>query len=340
MADRTLAGVGEVELVDRILAVLGSGEGVAGDTVRVGPGDDAAVLRCSGEVVVTTDAQHEGVHFERRWIEPRDLGARSIAVNASDLGAMGARPSGFLVALALPRSTDLDWVLQLAEGLRDGARAFGAEVIGGDIAAVEARVAINVTAIGDRAAERAAGRDRGRPGQRILVTGRPGRAAAGRALLQAGAEGVGAAARSCIDAFLRPQPPVALGIAAVERGLVGALMDVSDGIGIDLHRLCRASGVGARLDREQLLDDPRLAAVAREQRMDLEALVLGGGEDYELLCTVDEEHVATFHALSAELGVRVAMIGDVVDADEGLIVRGEDRNEPLPTGGWDHFACR
>jgi len=308
--------------------------------VRVGPGDDAAVLRCAGDVVVTTDAQHEGVHFERRWIEPRDLGARSIAVNASDLGAMGARPSGFLVALALPRSTGLDWLLQLAEGLRDGARAVGAEVIGGDVAAVDAPIAINVTAVGERAVGLDAGRDRARPGQRIFLSGWPGRAAAGRALLQAGAEDLGEGARICVDAFLRPEPPVSLGIAAVEQGLVGAMMDVSDGVGIDLHRLCRASGVGARLDRKRLLDDERLAAVARRQQIDLEALVIGGGEDYELLCTVDEKEVAAFRALASDVGVRVAAIGDIVDADEGLIVHGEDRNEPLPTGGWDHFACR
>jgi len=117
-------------------------------------------------------------------------------------------------------------------------------------------------------------------------------------------------------------------------------MDVSDGVGIDLHRLCRASGVGARLDRKRLLDDERLAAVARRQQIDLEALVIGGGEDYELLCTVDEKEVAAFRALASDVGVRVAAIGDIVDADEGLIVHGEDRNEPLPTGGWDHFACR
>lgn len=355
MADRTLAEVGEVGLVDRILEVLGGGESAANDAVRVGPGDDAAVLRCDGDVVVTTDAQHERVHFERAWIAPRDLGARAIAVNASDLGAMGARPRGFVVALALPPSIELEWVVRLAEGLRDGARALGGEVVGGDVAAVAAEdnaLAINVTAVGFRGTNVDAGRHRARPGQRIFLTGWPGRAAAGRELLRTRAERAGGgprerdavgfdgAAARCVAAFRRPAPPVALGVAAAEQGLVAAMMDVSDGVGIDLRRLCRASGVGARLDAERLLDDETLGTVAREHDLDHQALVIGGGEDYELLCTVEADNVAGFRALAAGHGVRLQAIGAVVDAVEGLTLRSGDRDEPLPAVGWDHFTCR
>ena len=145
MARLTVSDLGEVELVEQILDKLS----VPNSDVQIGPGDDAAVLGIGGSVVLTTDSQHEGIHYFAEWIAPEVLGRRAIAVNASDLGAMGARPRGFLVALALPISTELDWVISLAEGLREGAERFGASILGGDVAAVADRVSINVTALGE-----------------------------------------------------------------------------------------------------------------------------------------------------------------------------------------------
>ena len=120
----TVANMGEKALVERILDILGVGEsgapGVAAGDVLVGPGDDAAVLACRGNVVLTTDSQHEEVHFRREWISAEMLGRRSIAVNASDLGAMGARPTGFLVALALPAETRLEWIEELGDRVAPG----------------------------------------------------------------------------------------------------------------------------------------------------------------------------------------------------------------------------
>ncbi len=124
MADTSaVGGLGEMALVRRVLELLGTGETGTGSAyaARVGPGDDAAVVSWPGDVVLSTDSQQEGVHFRREWIEPEALGRRAIAVNASDVGAMGGEPRGFLVALTLPPDTALSWVEQLARGLRAGA---------------------------------------------------------------------------------------------------------------------------------------------------------------------------------------------------------------------------
>jgi thiamine-monophosphate kinase len=338
MADRRVGDIGEIELVDHILDILarGADSGECGP-VRVGPGDDAAVLRCEGNVVLTTDSQHEGVHFRREWIEPEQLGRRAIAVNASDLGAMGASPTGFLVALAMPSETELDWVSALARGLCGGARRYGATIVGGDVAAVPGPLSINITAVGERSDDIGAGRAGARVGQRLLVTGWPGRAAAGRSLLQSGHEG-GAAVHACVQAFLDPQPPVALGVAAAQRGLVAAMLDISDGVAIDLGRMCRASDVGARVDGDVLFADGVLKAAASDGLLDARGCVVGGGEDYELLCAIADADVGEFLRLAAEHDVETRVIGTVVDVGEGVTLSYQGHTEPLPRSGWDHFS--
>jgi thiamine-monophosphate kinase len=333
---RTVGEVGEIDLVARIVEILAEGVPLS-DAVKVGPGDDAAVVRCDGDVVLTSDSQHEDVHFRRAWIGARQLGRRAIAVNASDLGAMGSSPIGFLVALALPPDTELGWVEELAAGLREGAQRYGASVVGGDVAAVRERIAINVTAVGERHPDVTAGRDGARAGQRLFVSGWPGRAAAGLRLLQAGAPVSGAEAETCVRALLDPMPPVAFATAVAGRGLVGAMMDISDGVALDLGRLCRASRVGAQLDGSALIDDPLLASAAAGLGASPRELVLGGGEDYGLLCAVREGAEDEFHRLAEEHAVIVRAVGEVV-AGDGITLSVDGRAEPLAASGWDHFA--
>lgn len=339
MGSGTVAQMGEIALVARIVEILEEGTDASGtEQVVVGPGDDAAVLACEGDVVITTDSQHEGVHFERGWIDAAQLGRRAIAVNASDLGAMGARPLGFVVAVAMPGDTPVTWAEDLARGLRDGARLYGASIVGGDVAAVPGGVAINVSAVGQRPRSVASSRSGAAPGQRLYVTGWPGRAAAGRALLGAGETALDENARRCIDAYRDPDPPVDFAIAATARGLLAAVMDVSDGIGIDLRRMCRSSGVGAELDGAALLADEVLGAVAGALSLDAARLILGGGEDYELLCAVAVERVAALQELATAHGVKVRDIGALVDAAKGITVLRDGRRQPLPDGGWEHFG--
>jgi thiamine-monophosphate kinase len=365
---RTLADVGEVALVERIFEILGVGErgapGAAAGNVLVGPGDDAAVLACHDSIVLTTDSQHEDVHFRREWTSAEMLGRRAIAVNASDIGAMGARPTGFLVALALPKETRLEWVEELALGMRQGAERAGAVIVGGDVAAVPGKVSINVTAVGECDAAETVRRGGARAGDHIYVTGRPGRAAAGRRLLLAGhrlaseaavnardvpatpadkektasAPAVTSVVDECLLAFLDPTPPVAFGGEVARRGLVSAMMDVSDGLGIDLGRLCRASNTGAALRADLLLDDPVLQRVATDFGIDARACVLGGGDDYELLCAVSETDAADFRAAAASCGIEVRSIGAFVDGEARVALQIDGHQEPLSEGGWDHFS--
>ena len=199
--------------------------------------------------------------------------------------------------------------------MRRGAERVGAAIIGGDVAGVPGNVSINVTAVGecDQGSEFVR-RSGARPGDRMYVTGWPGRAAAGRRLLLAGhrlencrSEGVSdatssaagdkgvatappaaSAAQACLRAFLDPMPPVSFGGEVARRGHVGAMMDISDGIGIDLGRMCRASNTGAVLAAAPLFDDPVLRRMAADFDIDVRACVLGGGDDYELLCAVRE----------------------------------------------------
>ena len=225
----TVSDLGELELVERILGKLST----LNSDVQIGPGDDAAVLSIGGSVVLTTDSQHEGIHYCAEWIAPEVLGRRAIAVNASDLGAMGARPRGFLVALALPASTELDWVVSLAEGLREGAERFGASILGGDVAAVANRVSINVTALGEiEEGTDPVERGGAAEGTWCFVTGWPGRAAAARRMFKTGYRS-SAAFEPCIDAFLDPRPPVAFGGCVASQGLVGAMIDISDGLAVE-----------------------------------------------------------------------------------------------------------
>jgi thiamine-monophosphate kinase len=397
-APRMVREIGEVELVERILAILdGGASSVAGGEVRegarvvVGPGDDAAVLAAGGDVVVTTDSQHEGVHFERRWMSPEALGRRAIAVNASDVGAMGGEPLGFLVALALPGDTHVAWVEALAAGLAAGAARWGGRVIGGDVARLEERVSINVTAVGRMPPGVAPVRRSGAAeGDLCWVSGRPGRAAAGRTLLAAGyrldgdgldtaavgegpavemgrsaVAGRGSLARNgeaakgairCIRAFIDPQPPVGLGAALARDGLAAAMIDLSDGTGIDLRRLCEASGVGACLDAEALLADPVLETLAAalegsgaahdstgagtgsDPGAGVERWILAGGEDYQLLGAVAEGNREALVGAARRAGFEVRIVGRFTAAAEGLQLARGGVLEALAAGGWDHFS--
>lgn len=372
----TVADLGETALVDRILGGLAVPAGVPG--LVQGPGDDAAVVEAATEAagggrwVVTTDAQHEGIHFRREWIDPLSLGRRLLAVNLSDVGAMGARPAWAVVALGLPATTPLALVDGLVEGLRAGGRELGCTVVGGDVARVPDRLGLCLTALGHLSGEPLL-RSGARAGDGCWLTGRPGRAGVGRLLLEGGwrrvegrvipppsgsdgrerqegmnapesaealdddRDGVGA----CLEAFLRPRPPLSLGPRLAAAGLATATIDVSDGVAVDAGRVCRASGVGLVLEAAELARDPLLRRLAPRLGGPAEAvdLALRGGEDYELLCAVAPEHEDDFAAVAGQCGVEVGRVGRFAGADTGLRLRDGERERELEPVGWDHFAA-
>lgn len=314
---------GEFELIDLFTRALPrTGRGVV-----LGPGDDAAVLRpAPGEdLVVTVDAVVEGVHFDARST-PADVGWKALAVNLSDLAAMGARPVGALVALALPRGTPLARVRGVARGLGACARAFGTPVVGGNVTRADA-LSLTVTVLGAVPEGGALLRDGARAGDLVAVTGTLGDAALG---LARGAPAPLARRQR------RPTPRVAAGLALA--GLVRAAIDVSDGLVQDLGHLCRASGVGARIG---VVDLPLSAAYRRVASglQDPYAAALAGGEDYELVVAVAPANLAAARAAAERGGVALSPIGRFVRG-RGVRVVGI-RGEPLATpAGHDHLRSR
>jgi thiamine-monophosphate kinase len=311
---------GEFALIDRFVrAVPTGGEGVA-----VGPGDDAAVLRLrpGEELVATVDAVVEGVHFGRR-ASPADVGWKALAVNLSDLAAMGARPLFALVALGLPAGTPEATVRGVARGLGACARAHRVAVVGGNV--TRARdLSVTVTALGAVPASRAVLRAGARPGDLVAVTGTVGDAALG---LRPGA------APALARRQRRPTPRIAAGLALA--GLVRAAIDVSDGLAQDLGHLCRASGVGARIGLQDLPLSPAYRRAAR-RLADPWAPALAGGEDYELVVAIAPASLPAARAAAARARTPLAVIGRFVRG-RGVRVVGA-RGEPVSVpAGHDHL---
>lgn len=311
---------GEFDLIDQFTRALP----LAGRGVVLGPGDDAAVLRpAPGEdLVATVDAVVEGVHFDGRST-PADVGWKALAVNLSDLAAMGARPVAALVALALPRETEAARIRGVARGLGACARAFGTPVVGGNVTRAGA-LSLTVTVLGAVPQGRAVLREGARPGDLVAVTGTLGDAALGLAR---------GAAAPLARRQRRPTPRVGAGLALA--GLVRAAIDVSDGLVQDLGHLCTASRVGARIG---LVDLPLSAAYRRAavRLADPYAAALSGGEDYELVVAVPPSNLGAATAAAAAAGVRLTPIGRFVRG-RGVRVVGV-RGEPLAVpAGHDHL---
>ena len=315
--------VSEQALLTAIRKVLSG----AGPGVRLGVGDDAAVVAPgSGELVLTTDALVEGAHFARATTSARDLGYKAIVVNVSDIAAMAASPRYAVCALTLSTDVDAAWVMELFGGMREAADEYALWLVGGNLAR-GSEVTVTVTVVGEVAPGRAVTRAGGRVGDRIAVTGVLGGSAAGRRFLDLRTPPDPEQRRAMIR-YARPSARVGEAAVLASHGAT-AMIDVSDGLLLDLWRLCDASGVGALVEMASIPAD----TTATEEE------VLGGGEDYELLATLpDEASVASARdELRERFGLPLTEIGGVVG--DGLRGVGADGTERmLETRGWDHFA--
>ena len=323
----------EDQLLDAIRRVFSG----TGPEVVVGPGDDAAVVRPgSGEQVLTTDAMVEGVHFRTDLTTPRDLGYKAIAVNVSDVAAMAASPRFALCALTLSTAIDAAWVVELAGGMRECCDEFALSLVGGNLSRGD-EVSIVVTVTGEVVPGRAVRRDGARPGDRVVVTGSLGGSAAG--LRVAAQRSWSDDERNALRRYMRPTPRVGEAGVLASHG-VTSMMDISDGLALDLSRLCRASRIGARIELARIPTHP--AATPAE--------ALGGGEDYELLATLPGLDAVgeAGSELREAFGVSLSDIGGIIEAKRGaksegaLVAVDEDGTEsPLRTegaiAGWDHF---
>jgi thiamine-monophosphate kinase len=309
----------------------------------VGIGDDTAVLTPvpGGLLLATTDLLIEDVHFRRRWAGPRDIGWKALAVNLSDIAAMGGRPRWALVSLAVPGRTPLGDVEAFYAGLREAGAPHGVTVVGGDTSSSPGGWFVSVTVLGEHAGAPRL-RSGARPGDTVLVTGTLGRSAAGLALLEAGPARVPGlrpgTVRSLTAAHLRPVARVAEGRWLGLAPGVHAMMDLSDGLATDLGHICRESGVGAAVDLPRLPVAPEVGEAARALGGDAVTWAAAGGEDYALLLTCEPGEVERLAAgLRRATGAALSMVGTVEAGRAGVVFR-DARGRPIPVGaGWEHF---
>jgi thiamine-monophosphate kinase len=315
---------GEFELIGRHF----TGRGARREDVLAGVGDDGAVVvpPPGAELVLALDTLVDGVHFPAGF-DARFVGHRALAVNLSDLAAMGAEPAWALLGLTIP-SPDEHWLAGFSAGFDALARRHGVALVGGDT--TRGPLTVTVTLAGTVPEGAALGRAGARAGDDVWVSGTPGDAAAGLQILQGRLNAQGRAREALLARFQSPQARVALGVAL--RGIATACIDLSDGLLGDLGKLCAASGVGADLASRELPLSAGLCSVALPQ--DRVRFALAGGDDYELLFTADPVHRTRLAALDA--GVVLRRIG-AVTAGGGVLVDGAA--PPRDAGhGFDHFG--
>lgn len=325
---------GEFDLIARYLAPLSTGApGAFGLT------DDGAVLPGAGGPtrVLTLDTLVAGTHYLPA--DPADLVARkALRVNLSDLAAMGARPEGYLLSLALAADTPESWVATFAEGLRTDQGVYGVALLGGDTTGTGGPTTVGVTALGRTPADGAVLRRNGaRPGDRVYVSGTIGDAALGLAIARGTVGGLAAAdSQALTERYRLPRPRVELGAALCARGLASAAIDVSDGLVADLGHICTQSGVAVELALPRI---PLATAAQRLVEVDQHHLrtALTGGDDYELAFTAPPANADALAALARSLDLQLTCIGEVV-AGDGVVVRDpEGRPMAFDQGGWTHF---
>ena len=322
-----LKELGEFGLIDRIARRVQNQPSVV-----LGIGDDAAALLPTPGTLtlITTDMLLEGVHFDLDFCDPQSLGRKSLAVNLSDLAAMGARPRQFLLSIALPAKLSLEFVDGFMEGILEQAGRFGVTLVGGDTCASLGGLAISITALGEQLPQLVLKRSGAAPGDLVCLTGTVGDAALGLNELRQGVRQGFLAARQ-----LDPTPRVAAGVGLAEAGLASAMIDVSDGVLADLGHICELSGVGARLELARLpLSEEFQAACGADPY----ALALSGGEDYELLFCIPKEKEAQVEELLKGLGLRFSVIGEITRESALQLVTPEGGAYRPGKRGFDHFG--
>ena len=324
----------EFALIEAYFAPL-----AAGDSGALGLRDDAALIAPSPgcTLVVTTDMLIADVHFPAG--DPPDLVARKLLrVNLSDLAAMGARPRGYLLGLALPDDVDAGWIAAFADGLGEDQKLYGIALLGGDTTATPGPASLALTAFGEVEAGTALLRSGARAGDDVYVSGTIGDAALGLEVLQGALAGLDQAhAASLIARYRLPAPRTELGPAL--RGLATAAADVSDGLIADLGHICAASGTGAEIEAVAVPLSPAAAAAMAADPGSM-ARILTGGDDYELVFTAAPGRHAEIRALSLTLALPTSRIGRIVDGEAVTAVDGEGLPLALPQAGYRHFSSR
>lgn len=333
----TVADLGELGLLARIRERLTSSRPTP--DVPTGIGDDAAVLALDRgtHLVATTDALVEGVHFDRALSSPEDIGFRALAVNLSDLAAMGAKARWALLSLIVPPTTDVGVIDGIVEGLDALAGTAGISVVGGNLTRTSGPLVIDVTAFGAVHPRRTLLRSGGRPGDALYVSGPLGAAAAGLGMLSAGTASDDAGAAACIARYRRPEPRLRLGYAVAAARAARAAIDSSDGLAVAAAQLAEASGCGVEIDASALPIAPAAHAWWLSRGADPVHEALTGGDDYELLFAVPTRSAGRLrHARSRVTEPALTRVGVLTAARGAWLLHDDGSRQPLP-GGFAHF---
>lgn len=328
---RTVADLGESGLLDLIRERVPQG-----NSSEALVGDDAAVLDPlpGSRILLTTDMVVEGVDFDRAYSSGGDIGWKALAINVSDIAAMAGTPRDAVAAIGMPPETPLDLFRGILDGLLDGGAAWEVRLVGGDISE-SARIVVSVALTGWCGGDPIT-RSGARVGDAICVTGTLGASGGGLAALRAGIGGMSSDVDAAIERHRRPVPRLA------EAGVLGtldvtAMIDVSDGLGLDLLRLLRSSGVGCSISSTALPVAAGLGEICEVTGGDPTTLALGGGEDQELLLTLPEETVGFARQALVHLGTPLTMLGMVTDGPALMDTEPLDTQEGL---GWEHLRNR
>lgn len=328
--------MGELELIRRIREKLGG----PGRGTIIGLGDDAAAFEPAvGIELFTCDAFVEGVHFRRDLASLREIGAKCMVANVSDIAAMGGFPARAAVSLCVPAGTADAAVEELYDGLTDVAGRYALEIVGGDLVSSRHGLIISIALIGSAERDRVVTRSGAVVGDAVVATGSFGGSAAGfAALLQKIA--VDDAVEAARRRHLSPTPRLAEAQALLDVATPHAMIDVSDGLSSDVWHVAEESGVGITLHEERIPIAPSAIALAERLRRDPLELALGSGEEFELLVAIAaSELIGTIDHVKAVTGTDVTSIGEVVDASSGCTLVGRDGSVgPLERSGYEHLS--
>ena len=332
--------MGEFELIELLADILGPPTITSRDShgLLIAIGDDAALWRAPESVeILTTDTMIEGVHFRLNTTPWRDLGWKALAINLSDIAAMGGAPLYAIVSLGLNPDTEVESVADMYRGMADIAGEYRCSIVGGDTVSAPCTM-ITVSLTGHASCDRAypenvLTRSRAQAGQRIAVTGYLGGSGAGFKMLSEGLAFDDDSADYMERAHNHPTPRVAEGQLLLRQG-VRAAMDLSDGLMADLPKMCKASGVAAKINSHRVPIHPKVRRAFGEQALEL---ALSGGEDYELLFTGDERVI---ERVNKECPTPVTVIGEVIEGEPGTVTLLDESGTEVEwtAKGWEHFT--
>jgi thiamine-monophosphate kinase len=329
-----LKKLGEFGLIDRIARLAP----VAPSAITRGIGDDAAVIAIdkTRRLLFTTDTLVESIHFDTSVTPPYLLGKKSLAVNLSDIAAMGGTPHSFVVCLSIPPGITYEFIKKFYAGLYAQAKKFNVSLVGGDTTSSPDKLVISISLLGTARAREIIYRRGARSGDAIYVTGFLGDSALGLSLLMK--KKAGPPANHLLKRHLDPVPRVAVGRSIARRKTASSMIDVSDGLLADLRHILEESGVGARLQLDHVPLSPAYRKTLKPGSAGYYDAALGGGEDYELLFTVPPEKEKTIAALRKISGVSLTRIGEVTGKKGELkILDAGGREVSYKKEGFTHF---